>query len=571
MIYILEFHEDDIGVLLHYVAIFNKTYLSRFILFIVKSMCGILAYIRCKSNEDEFRKSLKEIESRGPDATDTKLFEEDDIILGFNRLSINDLSLDGMQPMTLDNKIWLICNGEIFNHKELEEKYTLDTQSQSDCEVILHLYKILPFNQLVSELDGEFAFLIYDSITKSIWVTRDRYGVRPLFIGEQKHHGGYGFSSELKSLKSFVNVHQFTPGNYMKMNLNFMNFDEYKYHSPYEIEIKERNSTNDMDTILSNINITFKRAVKKRLMSDRPICCLLSGGLDSSLVASIVASQYPAYTLNTFSIGFKGSPDLHYAKKVADHIKSVHHSIELDEADFLKHIEDTIYTIESYDTTSVRASVGNLLVSKYIKENTDCKVVFNGDYSDEVCGGYKYFKRAPSCEAFDDECRRLVQDICYFDSLRSDRTISSQGLEARVPFADKDFVALYLSIPANMRISSEEKIEKYLLRKAFENDNLLPYDILWRPKEAFSDGVSKADKSWHKILENHIDTLVSDDEYKNNVHDIQWNTPHLKESFYYRTIFEQKYDSNHANVIPYFWLPKWCGKNVVDPSARELS
>ena len=302
-------------------------------------------------------------------------------------------------------------------------------------------------------------------------------------------------------------------------------------------------------------------------MSDKEICSLLSGGLDSSLVASIVSEKLGPNKLKTFAIGIKGSPDLKYAQMVADHIKSIHHSIELTEKQFLEAIEEVIIAIESYDTTTVRASVGNYLVSKYIKENTDCKVIFNGDYADEVCGGYKYFKKTMSDTDFHNECVRLVNDIHFFDCLRSDRSISNNGLEARVPFADKDFVNFYLSIRPGLRMSYD-KIEKYMLRKAFMNDNLLPEEILWRQKEAFSDGVTAETRSWYEIIQEFVNTQMTDEYFEENKNKYHHNTPVLKESFYYREIFEKHY-GGFDNVIPYFWMPKWCG-DMTDPSAREI-
>jgi asparagine synthase (glutamine-hydrolysing) len=302
-------------------------------------------------------------------------------------------------------------------------------------------------------------------------------------------------------------------------------------------------------------------------MSDRPICSLLSGGLDSSLVSAILAREIAPQKLTTFSIGVQGSTDLIYAKKVADYIGSIHHSVELTEEEFCAAIEDTIRIIESYDITSVRASVGNYLISKYISEKTDFKVVYNGDYSDEVCGGYMYFKKAPSEEAFHNECCRLVKDICFFDSLRSDRTISSQGLEARVPFSDKEFVTHYMSIDPKLRMSNDN-IEKYMLRKAFDGTDLLPNEVLFRSKVAFSDGVSSINRSWHEVIRDYIGLRVTDAEFKREKEKYTFNQPETKEAYYYRKVFEQHYP-NSEHIIPYMWLPKWCG-DIKDPSAREL-
>jgi asparagine synthase (glutamine-hydrolysing) len=493
----------------------------------------------------------------------------------------------------------LICNGEIFNHKVLIDKYGFKQNSSSDCEVILHMYhKFLyedvtkdtsntlthPITKLCNELDGEFAFILYDTFSQNVILSRDNFGVRPLFIGYNCQNNICSFGSQLKALYKICDkIKQFEPGTFAILNIDIFNkqsdmfkplsfdcFLQLNYHSIYKLKSKDDFSY-DETYILGKINKLLRNAVNKRLMSERPVCCLLSGGLDSSLIASLVASHYEPYQLKTFSIGLKDSPDLYYAKKVADFIKSNHTSIELTESDFLNNIENTIDIIESYDTTSVRASVGNYLVAKYINENTDCKVVFNGDYSDEVCGGYKYLWNAPTPNAFDDECKHLIKDICYYDSLRSDRTISSQGLEARVPFADKEFVEFYLSIPSNQRMPSKanKRPEKYLLRKAFENDGLLPQDVLWRPKEAFSDGVSKQDNSWHMIIQNYINDIITDDEFHNNITEISINKPTLKETYFYRKVFEKKY-SKFVDVIPYYWMPKWSG-DVDDPSARTIN
>ena len=231
-------------------------------------------------------------------------------------------------------------------------------------------------------------------------------------------------------------------------------------------------------------------------------------------------------------------------------------------------IEVVIYNIESYDTTTVRASVGNYLVSKYIKENTDCKVIFNGDGSDEVCCGYLYLRNAPSSKELQLESERLVNELYFFDVLRSDRSISSNGLEARTPFLDKTFVKYYLSIPSELKVfNSKDRIEKHILRKAFDNGAYLPDDVLWRRKVAFSDGVSSQKKSWHKIIQNHVDSKISDEEFFKAKDSISHCTPLLKESYYYRKVYESFFPESEK-LIPHFWMPKW--SNVIDPSAREL-
>ena len=324
-----------------------------------------------------------------------------------------------------------------------------------------------------------------------------------------------------------------------------------------------------MDSIYHNVRQLLTEAVDKRLMSDRPIGCLLSGGLDSSLIAALVARNYEPGTLETFSIGLKGSTDLYFAKKVAEHIKTKHHHIELEESDFLNAIEEVIYAIESYDTTTVRASVGNYLVSKYIKENTDCTVIYNGDGSDEVCGSYLYLKNAPDPESFHNECKKLLREIHCFDVLRSDRCVSENGLEPRTPFLDKAFVNYYMSIEPRLRMS-DSRMEKYILRQSFNNTNLLPDDVLWRQKEAFSDGVSGKEKSWFEVIQDMVESKISDQQFESFKDSHPFNTPLLKESMFYRMIFEKHFGDKHANVIPHFWMPQWCGEQI-DPSARVLS
>tara|TARA_B110000240_G_scaffold194567_1_gene242448 strand:- start:428 stop:2098 length:1671 start_codon:yes stop_codon:yes gene_type:complete len=556
-------------------------------------MCGIFAYISKNpqtqiDNYDGTYSNFKLLKNRGPD--DSQFLIIKNVGLGFHRLRINDLSNAGNQPMEY-NGYYLICNGEIFNHEELINKFNFKMSSTSDCEVILHLYNFLIndnseldkstiIDKLCNLLNGEFSFILFDSKLDITFVARDPYGVRPLFINKSNNktnkylsNESFYFASEIKGMNNIVDsIKQFPPGSFMiiynKIKMNGININSNKFITitkKYHNIILNKNINEDF--LSYNLNKIFREAVYKRMMSDQEICSLLSGGLDSSLVASIVSEKLGPNKLKTFAIGLKGSPDLKFAQIVADHIKSVHHSIELTEKEFLGSIEEVIVAIESYDTTTVRASVGNYLVSKYIKENTDCKVIFNGDYADEVCGGYKYFKKAPSEEDFHNECIRLVDNIHYFDCLRSDRSISNNGLEARVPFADKDFVNYYLSIDTKLRMSND-KIEKYMLRSAFENDNLLPNKVLWRCKEAFSDGVTSETRSWHKIIQEYVDTQISDEYFEENKDKYTHNTPVLKESFYYREIFEKHY-GGFSNVIPYFWMPKWC-EETNDPSAREI-
>ena len=524
-------------------------------------MCGIFTTYNTRCKWDSVEESFQKISYRGPDSSE-HLNINNKLTMAFHRLAIMGISDSGNQPMKhpKDDSLTLICNGEIYNYKKLADKYNFTLKTGSDSEIILHLFKEIGIECTVKALDGVFMFALYDEINDTLYAGRDPIGVRPGFIsvnGEEVF-----ISSEAKSIIGIANnTMPFPPGSWWSSENN-EKFNKYFYCKPDTL-------TNDSHIdILQNIKSILTGSVIKRLMSEREIGCLLSGGLDSSLISSIVAKNYPGDKLNTFSIGIEDSVDLEYAKTVAGFIKSKHHSIQITEKDFLDAIEVVIYNIESYDTTTVRASVGNYLVSKYIRENTDCKVIFNGDGSDEVCCGYLYLRNAPSSRKLQLESERLVNELYFFDVLRSDRSISSNGLEARTPFLDKTFVKYYLSIPPKFKVfNSKDIIEKHLLRKAFDNGTYLPDDVLWRRKVAFSDGVSSQKKSWHKIIQNYVDSKISDEEFFKAKDSFSHCPPLLKESYYYRKLFESFYP-NSEKLIPHFWLPKW--STVIDPSAREL-
>ena len=348
----------------------------------------------------------------------------------------------------------------------------------------------------------------------------------------------------------------------------------------YSYPILDTNSgADDIKTeedICDDIRLLFTKAVVKRLMSERPVGCLLSGGLDSSLVTAIVARELkrtsPDSILNTYSIGLEGSVDLHWARRVAEYLGTCHHEVSLKEEDFLNAIHDTIYQTESYCTTTIRASVGNYLISKYIQQQSDDVVIYCGDMSDEIFGSYRGFLKAPSDADFQRENERMIRDVRFFDLLRSDKSISGAGLEARVPFADKDFLIYVMRIPARFKRFNDERMEKYLLRKAFQNEGLLPDDVLWRRKEAFSDGVSSAcGRSWVQMIKEYSDRVIRDEEFNNKQHDLYslYNPPYDKESFYYRRVFESIY-GGRGETIPYYWRHPFC-EGVLDPSARLLS
>jgi asparagine synthase (glutamine-hydrolysing) len=303
---------------------------------------------------------------------------------------------------------------------------------------------------------------------------------------------------------------------------------------------------------------------------ERNMACLLSGGLDSSLISAMVSKYVPQNQLQTYSIGMIGGSDLEYARMVSKHIHSKHTEIILTEHEFFSAIPEVIYNIESYDTTTVRASVGNYLVAKYISEHSDAKVIFNGDGSDELTGGYMYFHNCPSDIEFDHECKRLIDNIQYYDVLRSDRSISCHGLEPRTPFLDRTFVHTYLSLPIAVRNHTNNKqIEKNLLRSAIAvmDPTLLPNDVLWRTKEAFSDGVSSHTNSWYEIIQNRLNNRYSDEMFEESRKKYTNNPPSTKEQLYYRELFES-YFPNRSDIIPGFWMPRYC--DATDASARQL-
>jgi asparagine synthase (glutamine-hydrolysing) len=545
-------------------------------------MCGIWSFIT-KNKEDiadnkfaSINKNLiskyNNIVGRGPENS-TLLEINKNILFGFHRLCIVDVSDNANQPFTIkteEREIYLICNGEIYNQKTLIKNNNLNVKSSSDCEPILHLYSKFGIQKTVDMLDGVFAFTILDidkiKKTAKMISVRDRIGVRPLFMGYTENKK-YGFCSEIKGLiNNFENIEVFTPGTIVTLS-----FDLEKYnfrlskdiYYPFDYEIK----LNDEKTVMQLIKYQFIDSVKKRSMSDRPVCSLLSGGLDSSLVSAVLALESDK-PIHTFSIGMPGGTDFKYAKMVADKIGSIHTEIVFSPDEGLEAIKDVIWATESFDITTVRASVGQYLISKYISENTEFKVVYIGDGSDELTGGYKYFCNAPNSNELHKECVRLIKEIHLYDSLRADRAVSIHGLETRVPFLDSAFVDMYLSINQNLRLP-KDGIEKYLLRKSFEDSDILPKEVLWREKEAFSDGVSTQKDSWYTIIQKHIDSLISQEEFELDSVKYTHCKPLTKEAYYYRKTFDELFGEKYSNVIPKFWLPKWCG-DVKEPSARVL-
>jgi asparagine synthase (glutamine-hydrolysing) len=551
-------------------------------------MCGIFCILNCDSISNEFISTqFEKGKRRGPEYSKLSSFLSSKI--GFHRLAINGLNEESNQPLITEHVV-LVCNGEIYNHQYLFELMDLKPTTGSDCEVISHLYMRYGIEQTLQMIDGVFAFVLYDMNESKMYVARDPFGVRPLYqLCNLTNYSLLGFASNLACLSDFVTldskdpffpnllrvVKHFTPGTYsvFQHNKYIWVADDNRKNIVYSMYSSPSPSKQFIwQSYYDNIGQLFFESIKKRcLNTERPIACLLSGGLDSSLVTALVNEHYLStqskLPLETYSIGLEGSVDLKYAKIVATYLKTKHTEIILTEREMFEAIPEVIQAIESYDTTTVRASIGNYLLGKYISKNSNAKVIFNGDGADELCGGYLYMRDCPDSIEFDKETRRLLKDIHLFDVLRSDKSISSHGLEPRTPFLDKNFVNYYLSIPPYVRNDTNyAQCEKYLLRRSFatqcyENLNstqLLPNEILWRRKEAFSDGVAGQNgRSLFQILQEYISAEL--------------NMPACieTEKFYYKSIFE-KFFPEVSYVVPYMWMPKY-NAEATDPSARTLS
>ncbi|XP_060721546.1 asparagine synthetase [glutamine-hydrolyzing] [Tachysurus vachellii] len=554
-------------------------------------MCGIWALFGSDDCLLTQSKSSKKIAHRGPDA-----FRLENVngftncCFGFHRLAIVD-QLYGMQPLRIKRfpYLWLCYNGEIYNHHRLKKHFEFEYQTKVDGEIILHLYDRFGIEKMASLLDGVFAFVLLDTANRKVFLGRDTYGVRPLFK-MLTEDGFLAVCSEAKGLTEIadsmstpkVKITPFLPGHFevfdLKLNgkVESIELDRFHHctqepkHAAYD-GIKNLGKGFAPETVKSNIRILFENAVRKRLMAHRRIGCLLSGGLDSSLVAAtlvkLAKEEQLQYPLQTFSIGTQDSPDILAARKVADHIGSDHHEVSFTPEEGIRSLEDVIYHLECYDITTVRASVGMYLISKYIREKTDSVVIFSGEGSDELTQGYIYFHKAPSAKAGAEESVRLLEELYLFDGLRADRTTAAHGLELRVPFLDHRFTAYYLSLPEDMR-TPKDGVEKHLLREAFKGLNLIPDEILWRRKEAFSDGLMSLKKSWYTSLQEHIESKVNDSDLENAASLFPYNTPTTKEGFFFRQIFEKHYPGR-VEWTPHYWMPRWI--KATDPSARTLS
>jgi len=549
-------------------------------------MCGILAILGTSTaNVDELRKKVvrisKKLRHRGPDWSGicVQTLKTDNgtttlNILSHERLAIVDPGT-GAQPLYNESgTIALTVNGEIYNHKDIRKKlipkHTFATES--DCEVIVHLYEEHG-DDFVNQLSGDFAFVIADKEKGTYLAARDPIGVCPLYIGWGRD-GSIWFASEMKALsEECERFEEFPPGHIWSSKTS-------GYQRWYNAEwMSERipNTPIDYKVLASALD----RAVVKRLMTDVPYGVLLSGGLDSSIIASIVArhakmrveeeEKSPAWwpRLHSFTIGLKGAPDLKAAKEVADFLGTVHHEFHFTIEDGLDAIHDVIYHIETYDVTSIRASTPMYLLSRKIKA-MGVKMVLSGEGSDEVFGGYLYFHNAPDKAAFHQECIRRVKNLHLADCLRANKSTSAWGVEARVPFLDKDFLNTAMNIDPQDKLIDREagRIEKYILRKAFdttdepETQPYLPEKILWRQKEQFSDGVGYG---WIDALKDNAELHVTDEMMKNPKKEWGNDIPDTKEAYWYRCMFDEHFPSYCADTVMR-WTPTW--SNQTDPSGR---
>lgn len=529
-------------------------------------MCGILFMAVRDEQSDmlvKFNESLSKLNNRGPDGHNVVVLQYQNykIYMGFTRLAIRGLDNNGMQPFNF-GKIHAICNGEIYNYDYLKEEYDIKVNSGSDCEIIPQLYDELgrDYFELNNVMDAEFAMVLFDGYYGGIYASRDRYGVRPLFYGRSDNI--IMFSSEMKAMINICDhIEAVNPKNIYKFDLNSYNKDnnQFMYLSGLTDPL-EKNINYTLDQIKININTILTNAVKKRLISDRPIGFFLSGGLDSSLIVAIATKLLGPENITCFTIGCENSPDVIAAEKVTDFLKiKKHYIIEFDTEEGLEELENVIYSIESYDTTTIRASTPQYILCKNIKEMTDIKVLLSGEGSDELHGSYRYFRDAPDKEEFETESNRLLDELYMFDNLRTDRTAASHGLEVRVPFLDFEYVNFIKSLDYSLLMNNKKVIEKKLLRDSFLG--YLPEEILYRSKEAFSDAVSNSTEIWAKLLQKEANT-------EDNIGKYKINQPLTKEADMYRKIFNEFYFQD--DVIKHYWMPRFQKKEITDPSATIL-
>jgi len=546
-------------------------------------MCGIVCAFNLKEDSEKLRAQVlgmsKKLRHRGPDWSG--IYTHKNAVMSHERLAIVDPT-SGKQPLfSADKKIILAANGEIYNHlelrKQLKNKY--DFQTQSDCEIILALYKEKGVD-FIDDLNGIFGFALYDSNKDEFFITRDHMGVIPLYMGWDKN-GTFYVASELKALEGICSrIEIFPPEHYW--HSNYSQPSRWYTRDWMEYETVKSNSTN-----LDELHDALANAVHRQLMSDVPYGVLLSGGLDSS-VTSALAKLYSEKRiesgdtqdawwpqLHSFAVGLEGSPDLAAAQKVAKHLDTIHHEIKFTIQEGLDAIKDVIYHLETYDITTIRASTPMYLMARAIKA-MGIKMVLSGEGADEIFGGYLYFHKAPSAKEFHKETVRKLNKLYEYDCLRANKSLAAWGIEGRVPFLDKEFIDVAMRLNPKDKMITPDKMEKWVLRKAFEK--YLPETVAWRQKEQFSDGVGY---SWIDNLKELVALAVSDDQIKNAHYRFPIHTPQNKEEYHYRTIFESHFPSDTAaktvpsvpsvacsTPIALEWDESF--KNMNDPSGRAV-
>ena len=548
-------------------------------------MCGIFGILDIKTDVSELRTQAleltKTLRHRGPDWSG--IWNNDNTILCHERLAIVDVDTGAQPLISQDNNKILAVNGEIYNHKQLAKDLATpyDFKTRSDCEVILPLYEQKGV-EFIDELEGMFAFILYDESQDAYLIARDHIGIIPLYTGYDEH-GNFYVASEMKALAPICKtISEFPPGHYLWSKTGELT----KY---YKRDWMSYDAVKDNETNLDDLKVAFEKAVKSHMMSDVPYAVLLSGGLDSSLV-SAVAAQYVAKRvededksdawwprLHSFAVGLEGAPDLKAAKQVADMIGTVHHEIHFTIQEGLDAIRDVIYHLETYDTTTIRAATPMYLMTRKIKA-MGIKMVLSGEGSDEIFGGYLYFHKAPNAKELHEETVRKLDRLHMFDCARANKATSAWGVEARVPFLDKNFMDVAMRLNPQDKMCVDGRMEKWILRKAFDDGKTLPPEVLWRQKEQFGDGVGY---SWIDSIRDFVETEVSDQQLATAEFRFPVNTPDTKEGYYYRTIFEGYFPQESAarcvpggksiacsTVEALEWDASF--KNNADPSGRSM-
>jgi asparagine synthase (glutamine-hydrolysing) len=548
-------------------------------------MCGIFGILDIKRDVSELRTQAlelsKKLRHRGPDWSG--IWNNNNAILCHERLAIVDVDTGAQPLVSRDDKKILAVNGEIYNHKKLatELEQTYDFRTKSDCEIILPLYEQHGAD-FIDMLQGMFSFILYDQDKDAYLIARDHAGIIPLYTGYDEH-GNFYVASEMKALAPVCKtITEFPPGHYLWSDNGQLN--EY-----YRRDWMDYSAVEQQSTDLEELKAAFEKSVKSHLMSDVPYAVLLSGGLDSSLVSAIAAKyvakriedndQSEAWwpRLHSFSVGLEGAPDLVAAKKVADMIGTVHHEVHFTIQEGLDAIRDVIYYLETYDTTTIRAATPMYLMSRKIRA-MGIKMVLSGEGADEIFGGYLYFHKAPNAKEFHEETVRKLARLHMFDCARANKATSAWGVEARVPFLDKAFMDVAMRLNPADKMCSKEKMEKWILRKAFDNGEYLPAEVLWRQKEQFGDGVGY---SWIDSIKDHVEQEVLDHQLANAAFRFPTNTPDTKEGYFYRTIFEGYFPQESAaqcvpggksiacsTVEALEWDASF--KDMADPSGRSV-